>query len=56
MTPELAFSEYLKKHNGIIPVPTEESLENKIRKCSDELSREIKKIQELGTYNRAMGY
>ena len=25
MAPELAFLEYLKKHNGIIPVPTEEN-------------------------------
>ena len=56
MTPEPSFLKYLKKHNGIIPVPTEESLENKTRKCSDELLREMKKIQELETYNRAMGY
>ena len=56
MTPELAFLKYLKKHNGIIPVPTEESLENKTRKCSNELLRELNKIQEIETYKRATGY
>ena len=56
MSPELAFLEYLKKHNGIVPVPTEESLGSKTRKCSDELLRELNKIQEIETYNRAMGY
>lgn len=56
MTPELAFSEYLKKHNGIIPVPTEESLNVKHRVFSPEFMSELKKIQELETYKRAMGY
>ena len=44
MTPELAFLEYLKKHNGIIPVPTEESLNVKHRVFSPEFISELKKI------------
>ena len=56
MAPELAFLEYLKKHNGIIPVPTEESINKKTREYSKELLRELNKIQEIETYNKAMGY
>lgn len=56
MTPEIAFSEYLKKHDGIIPTPTEESLNVKHRVFSSEFMSELKKIQELETYKRATGY
>ena len=56
MSPEIAFLKYLKEHDGIIPVPKEESINKKTREYSKELLRELNKIQEIETYNRAMGY
>ena len=56
MSPELMFLKYLKEHDGTIPVPKEGSINKKTREYSKELLRELNKIQEIETCNRAMGY